>query len=81
MAVDPTYADSHCFLAIIAAVFENDLKAGAASEQQCLADNPSADMRGLIKEYVTPVLQATQDTTGATTATNGTNGNSTPATG
>lgn len=63
VAIDPTYADSHCFLAIIATVFESDLATGAASEQQCLSDNPSADMRGLINTYVTPVLQATSSTT------------------
>jgi tetratricopeptide (TPR) repeat protein len=63
VAVDPTYADAHCFLAIIATSFEQDLAAGAESEQQCLANNPSADMRGLIATYVTPFVHApTTDT-------------------
>lgn len=73
--IDPTYADSQCFLAIIATVFEDDLVTGANREQQCLANNPSADMRGLIDAYVTPVLQATPgtgpDSTGPVTATTG----------
>ena len=62
VAIDPTYADAHCFLSIIDTVFENDLATGAASEQQCLANNPSADMRGLIDAYVTPRLQPTTTT-------------------
>ena len=54
--VDPTYADPHCFLAIIAANFENDLEAGAARRDECLASDPSSDMRRLMSEIVEPTL-------------------------
>lgn len=74
VAIDPTYADSHCFLAIIATVFENDLATGATREQECLASNPSNDMRGLIDAYVTPVLQATGNSSGSTDNSTGTTG-------
>ena len=70
--IDPTYADSQCFLAIIATVFEGDLVTGADREQQCLANNPSADMRGLIDAYVTPALQATPESSPDSTSPDGT---------
>ncbi len=70
--IDPTYADSQCFLAIIATVFEDDLVTGADREQQCLANNPSADMRGLIDAYVTPALQATPESSPDSTSPDGT---------
>lgn len=76
VAIDPTYADAQCFLAIIATILENDLTTGAARERQCLANNPSADMRGLIDARVTPLLQSTPDSTPDSTGS--TPGDSTP---
>ena len=56
ITVDPTYADPHCFLAIIAARFENDPAEAATRRDECLANDPSADMRGLMTEVVEPTL-------------------------
>jgi len=56
VAADPTYADPHCFLAIIAVSFEDDPSEGTRRQDECLANNPSADMRGLMDQYVAPTL-------------------------
>ncbi|TVR26916.1 MAG: hypothetical protein EA389_04515 [Ilumatobacter sp.] len=50
--VAPGYADPHCFLAIIAANFEGDTETAAVEAEACLANDPPADMRGLIEEFV-----------------------------
>jgi hypothetical protein len=49
---DPEYADPHCFLAIIAARIDQDPEAIPGHAQQCLANNPPADMRGLLEALV-----------------------------
>jgi hypothetical protein len=49
---DPEYADPHCFLAIIAARIDPDPDAIPSHAQQCLANNPPADMRGLLEALV-----------------------------
>jgi tetratricopeptide (TPR) repeat protein len=54
--VDPTYADPHCFLAIIATLFEDDPNGARVRETECLANDPSAEMRGLVALYVDPTL-------------------------
>jgi len=54
ITVDPTYADPHCFLAIIAASFENDSAEGARRKAECLANDPSSDMRDLMSEVAEP---------------------------
>ncbi|MEX2625788.1 MAG: hypothetical protein WD225_02830 [Ilumatobacteraceae bacterium] len=48
----PDYADPHCFLAIIAANYEGDEATAAAEADECLANDPPADMRGLLDEFV-----------------------------
>lgn len=50
--VAPDYADPHCFLAVIAANFEGDAAAATISADACLANDPPADMRGLVEEFV-----------------------------
>ena len=50
--VDPAYADPHCFLAIIAANFEDDPDTARTEADACLANDPPADMRGLLDEFV-----------------------------
>lgn len=50
--VAPDYADPHCFLAIIAANFEGDTATAAVEAEACLANDPPADMRGLLEEFV-----------------------------
>lgn len=71
-AIDPTYADAKCFQAIIAVVFEDDLTTGAAREAECMANNPSADMRGLVEAYVSSALAPPDDTSTAETVTSST---------
>jgi tetratricopeptide (TPR) repeat protein len=56
IAIDPTYADPHCFLAIIAVQFENDPAEATTRKQECLDNNPSSEMRSLLAEYVDPLL-------------------------
>jgi hypothetical protein len=49
--VDPTYADPHCLLAVIAANFENDLPTARTRVDECLALDPPSDLRGLIDTF------------------------------
>lgn len=48
----PEYADPFCFLAIIAANFEGDADAAMGFVETCLANDPPADMRVLVQEFV-----------------------------
>lgn len=49
---DPDYADPHCFLAIIAANFQDDPETADAEARACLDKDPPADMRGLLEVFV-----------------------------
>ncbi len=49
--VDPTFPDPHCFLAVIAARFEKDTATAKVRAQECLDNNPPADMRGMIESF------------------------------
>jgi hypothetical protein len=49
--IDPTFPDPHCFLAVIAARFESDTATAKVRAQECLANNPPADMRGMIEAF------------------------------
>lgn len=69
ITIDPTYADPHCFQAIIAVVFENDLESGAASRAECVAANPSSELTGLVALYVDPVLGISTGATNGTATT------------
>ncbi|CAN5809186.1 hypothetical protein BH24ACT6_BH24ACT6_01440 [soil metagenome] len=52
IAADSDYADPHCFLAVIAAQWEDD-QAGARREgRRCVALDPPTQMRALVAEYV-----------------------------
>ena len=63
ITVDPTYADPHCFLAIIAANFDDDQTEAARRKSECLANDPSSDMRGLMDQYVQPESSDSTPTT------------------
>ncbi|MCU1400927.1 MAG: hypothetical protein JWN62_4036 [Acidimicrobiales bacterium] len=80
--LDSTYADPHCFKAIIAVVFKNDLIAAASNRTACVADNPSGDMVGLIETIVDPALGITTGTAETSvaqgTGTPGSDGAATP---
>ena len=69
--VDPTFPDPHCFLAVIAARFEKDVSTAKVRAQECLDNNPPADMRGMIESFAggltdssTPSLDVSVSTTG-----------------
>ena len=73
---DPTYADPHCFEAVIDVLFRSDLTAAATNRGACYSLNPSSDMRGLVALNVDAALIPTTDTsgtanTGASTAGTG----------
>ncbi|HEY4331556.1 MAG TPA: hypothetical protein VGM78_03260, partial [Ilumatobacteraceae bacterium] len=55
ITLDPTYADPHCFLALIAGVIDNDTPTALSREKECLALDPSSDMQGLMTEYIDPL--------------------------
>jgi tetratricopeptide (TPR) repeat protein len=52
--VDSTYADPHCFLALIADQLEDDPDQAATRKAECLANDPSADMRALMDDVTEP---------------------------
>ncbi|MEO6123709.1 MAG: hypothetical protein ABIR32_08355 [Ilumatobacteraceae bacterium] len=54
--IDSTYADSYCFLAIIAAQFDNDIPTATTREQECRTHNPSSEMDQLVTEFATKVI-------------------------
>lgn len=62
---DPTYPDSYCFLAIVAAQFDNDIPTAVARQDECLARDPSSEMQDLLTFLVQPVINpATTDAVG-----------------
>jgi hypothetical protein len=60
--VDPTYADPRCFLAIIAANFQGDPATARTEADACLANDPPADMRALLAEFVSGLDDAPSTT-------------------
>lgn len=51
VAADPTYADPHCFLAIIAARVDEDTATARAEADTCLALRPPAAARAMIERF------------------------------
>jgi Tfp pilus assembly protein PilF len=49
--IDPTFPDPRCFLAVIAARFENDMAVAKVRAAECLANNPPTEMRGMIEAF------------------------------
>lgn len=49
---DPTYADPHCFLAIIAENFEDDSTTAKRHGTRCLDLDPPVEMRGMVERFV-----------------------------
>jgi hypothetical protein len=48
---DASYADPHCFLAVIAANAENDKRTARREVDQCLRLGPPADVRGFVEDF------------------------------
>ena len=63
ISIDPTFADPYCFLAIVAGLFETDLATAFSREEECLANFPSADMRGLMVQYIDPLKTGSSSST------------------
>jgi hypothetical protein len=53
--IDPTYADPHCFLAIIAANMEADAAGARGELDACLSNDPPTEMRALVEEFATGI--------------------------
>ncbi len=55
-ALDDTYADPHCFIAVASARFLTvpDAEAATAAAQDCLDRNPPANMRPMVEGLITP---------------------------
>lgn len=51
VAADPSYADPHCFLAIIAARVDDDTAAAQAEADACLELGPPAAARAMIEQF------------------------------
>ena len=51
VAADETYADPHCFLAVIAANAEDDAATARTEVETCLDLGPPADVRGFVEEF------------------------------
>lgn len=65
IAIDPTYADPYCFLAIIADSIEGDPKAALELIDSCVINNPPAQLRALIESF----RQSLDERAGPTTTT------------
>jgi hypothetical protein len=51
LAADGSYADPHCFLAVIAANAENDRRTARQEVDECLRLGPPADVRGFVEDF------------------------------
>jgi hypothetical protein len=51
VAADASYADPHCFLAVIAANAENDKRTARREVDECLRLGPPADVRGFVEDF------------------------------
>ncbi len=58
--IEPTYADPYCFAAIIEFNFRGDADAALPYVEQCEANNPPADIAGLIESFGAEIRAAAQ---------------------
>jgi hypothetical protein len=61
VAADDSYADPHCFLAVIAADAENDTRTARREVDQCLRLGPPADVRGFVEDFAARLGETTND--------------------
>lgn len=61
--VDPTYPDPYCFLGIVQGRFLGESEAAIPFLDACLAQNPPADIRGLVEGF-RESLDVTENNTG-----------------
>ncbi len=65
IAADATYADPHCFLAVIAARANEDTATSQAEAGRCLALDPPAQVRSLMQQLTAPTATSVPATTPA----------------
>lgn len=58
--MEPTYADPYCFAAIIEFNFRGDAEAALPYVEQCEANNPPADIAGLIESFGAEIRAAAE---------------------
>lgn len=58
--MEPTYADPYCFAAIIEFNFRGDADAALRYVEQCEANNPPADIAGLIESFAAEIRAAAE---------------------
>ncbi len=58
--IEPTYADPYCFAAIIEFNFRGDADAALPFVEQCEANNPPADIAGLIESFAGEIRAAAE---------------------
>jgi hypothetical protein len=54
VAVDPNYADPHCFLAVVALRVDGDAATSQAEKDRCLQRDPPALVRSLMQQLTAP---------------------------
>ena len=58
--MEPTYADPYCFAAIIEFNFRGDADAALPYVEQCQANNPPADIAGLVEGFAAEIRAAVE---------------------
>ena len=58
IAIDPTFPDPYCFVAIIEFNFNDDAKAALPFVEECQARNPPADISGLVESFAVQIRAA-----------------------
>jgi hypothetical protein len=71
IAIDPNYADPHCFLSLIAVSIDADLAGAQTFADECNAHNPPNDLRLLVQETLTEATAAAAAASPTTTTTMG----------
>ncbi|WP_420452737.1 hypothetical protein [Ilumatobacter sp.] len=59
--MDPTYADPHCFSAIVEYSFREDADAALGFVEECESRDPPADVSGLVTEFASEIRDAVDD--------------------
>ena len=60
IAIDPTYADPHCFLGIVEYQFRDDARAALPYIEACEASNPPADIADLVASFADEIRLAAE---------------------
>lgn len=50
--LDPTYADPHCFLGVIAGNYDGDVETARAEAERCIELDPPGQIEGLVQDFI-----------------------------